>query len=99
MVLEIIFVAAAPIIAEHSMLHVTLAWSFSDRFSWKDNEDLILGVAGCFNLIQRMVCHPETCGGQVSKVYIQNMFDKAKQSIFSTVKQAMAKVLKHESVY
>lgn len=88
LVLEIIFVAAVPIIAEHSLFQ---AWSFSEEPFWKENEHLALRVSECFNFLRKVVFSEESYGGQVSKLFIQNMLDEAKQSIFSTIEPAKSK--------
>lgn len=87
--MEIIFVAAVPIIAEHSLFQ---SWSFSNENFLKGNVDLAVKVSECFQFVITMVCHPQTYGGQVSRDYIQKMFDKAKLNVVFTTNPAMAKV-------
>ncbi|XP_034256004.1 sister chromatid cohesion protein PDS5 homolog B-A-like [Thrips palmi] len=90
LVIELIFVAAAPIIAEHSLFQSS--WSLATESVFKENVDLALEVSKCFDFVRRMVCHPETYGGQVSNVYLQKVCDNAKQSLLNTVEPTLRKI-------
>lgn len=91
LVLENILAAAVPILAEH-IVKVTEIISAENEDVSEVTSDSLIEAAQCLQFLSAMICHPDTYGGQVSKEYLREMVQVAKNTLIPITSPVELKV-------